>query len=582
MFKNLFSGNTNKPSQQDIFLEFYWDIFLSHTCEFHPLDKDFIRQFEYELDWISISKNKTLDWDIEFLAAYENRFSWSELAWNESIKWTTEKIERFKKRLDWYYLARNRSLPITEEFIVKYAKKLFVAEDHPLLTKELQEKYDIKTVPANDYDSQTIKEYSDKDFDKVFNGETIHNNQLVIYQKVVLPIIENKTLEQIFKDKFNYAQRYYYLEPIKLDIHGLTPELEVSDHNPFGDFQEGRGLLTINESLVLENGSLQEGPDRLYEVPRFSSFSYYPTLLVSENVRSILEQFKLPPHVYHPVTLRLKKLKTSTKYFILQVEYDTLVKDLDFSNQEYDYRFREFTKRGYGVVKQKISSYNQFEAAGTAIEKKYPDLYMGVTIYPKCFCLTTDADMYSYSAQGSIIVNQYVKDALEKYFPGQMKFSSAQLLNIRIKQELYDAKAQQEINSKRTSQLSYTESQEDKYYYAKAERLEREEPVVTEGMLEDDKFRKKEIELNVVFPRIFKNNYLRKALDLEGYELLPISRFYRQDEYAARYPETYKSVAIAENGGGDTINLLLERDDDFRLQNRLFEFLHETGEYVEV
>ena len=88
--------------------------------------------------------------------------------------------------------------------------------------------------------------------------------------------------------------------------------------------------------------------------------------------------------------------------------------------------------------------------------------------------------------------------------------------------------------------------------------------------------------MNVLLPETFKNNYLNERLKIQGYTLLPISKFYAQCEYADRYPETYKSVAIAENGVGDSINLILEKDSDYKLRNVLFEFLHETGEYEEI
>jgi hypothetical protein len=41
-------------------------------------------------------------------------------------------------------------------------------------------------------------------------------------------------------------------------------------------------------------------------------------------------------------------------------------------------------------------------------------------------------------------------------------------------------------------------------------------------------------------------------------------------------------VVIAENGIGDSINLILKKESDYHLQDRLFEFLHETGEYEEI
>ena len=250
--------------QTENILNYYWDIFLSHICEFYKLDNDFISKFEYELDWTSISKNKLISWDLEFLEKYEDRFVWHELALNDAILWDGEKIDRFKKRLDWYYLGRNRNLPITEEFINKYSKKLFVIEDNPRLTKNLIDKHQLKILPKNNYDTQEIKAYQDVDFDKVFNNYTFHHNQRIIYDNVFLPIIQNSSIEEIFDQKFDYSQRYYFFEPINNDIHGLTPEFQIDGFNPFNVLKEDRQPFEIAQKLTLINGSLQEGPDRLY------------------------------------------------------------------------------------------------------------------------------------------------------------------------------------------------------------------------------------------------------------------------------------------------------------------------------
>ncbi|MEJ1241049.1 hypothetical protein WBG78_23075 [Chryseolinea sp. T2] len=566
----------------DTILRQYWDIFISHTCEYYPLDKSFIEKYEYELDWKSLSKNTAIEWDLEFLKRYETRFVWHELAGNESILWTEDKIDHFKKRLDWHYLARNKSLPITDNFIQKYSKKLFVVENNPLLNKDLIERYNIRVLPANNHDSQQINSIPDGGWEQVLNTNRFHSNQKLVYDSVFLPIIENAGLSNIFGTRFDYSQRYYFLEPIKVDISGLTPEFTIDGDNPFEVFNEDRDLCDIGYELTLINGSLQEGPDRLYEVPRLSATSYYTTLLVSESVRSVLEQFKLPGHVYHAVNLKMKKLTTPTKYFILQIEHDRLVKDLRFSGQEYFYSLKSLKVRGFGVFDGKISNYEEYLQAKDSIADKHKGLHFGVTVYPNKFELVSDFDLYSYSVHGKFIVNQYVKDALEKYLPNQMAFNSAQLLNIKIDQEEYNRKSARTFSTKLSSKLTYQESSEDKYYFAKAERLEKSDPVFDKSVHQgNDEFSEKEIELNVIFPKMFKDSYVRKSLETKNFRLLPIPKFYIQNEYSARYPETFKSVVIAENGIGDSLNLILERDSDYKLQNRIFEFFHETGEYDE-
>lgn len=573
--------NFDRHMQTDKILNCYWDIFLSHTCEFYQLDKEFIAKYEYELDWRSISKNKLIFWDLDFLEKYEDRFIWHELAWNEAILWDEVKIDRFKKRLDWYYLARNRNLPITEEFIIKYSKKLFVIEDNYRLTKSLIDKYNIKTLPKNIFDTQNIKDYKDSDFDKVFNKTTFHHNQKVIYDKVFVPIIKRTSIDEIFENKFDYSQRYYFFEPIQNDIHGLTPEFQIDGSNPFNDYKEDRDPFIISNKLTLVNGSLQEGPDRLYEVPRFSSFSYYTTLLISENVKRVLEQYKLPHHLYYEVSLISKKLKTNTRFYILQLAFDTLNKDLVYENNTFHYSFKNVDNRRQRLVEEQIANYTDLMNVKEKLGKIHSPIGYALTIKPSKYILSTDYDLYSFSVHGKVIVSQYLKDALVKNFPNQLSFKSAQLLNIKINQSEYENKKNLSINTKLSSKLTYTEAEEDKFYFAKVERLEKSDTLLDVSQTQDDKFSKKEIELNVLFPKVFKNNYLNKKIEIIGHTLLPISEFYSQPEYADRYPETYKSVVIAENGLGDSINLILEKDSDYKLQNKLFEFFHETGEYEE-
>jgi len=568
--------------QTEKILKYYWNIFLSHVCEFHPLEKEFIEKYEYELNWHSISKNKVLSWDTDFLAKYENRLTWHELAWNESILWDTEKIDTFKKRLDWYYLGRNRKLPVTEDFIIKYAKKLlFIIEDNECITKDLIEKYKITTVPKNTFDNQNIKEYNDSDFDEVFNAHTFHHNQKLIYEKVFLPIINEHSLDKIFEDKFDYSQRYYFWEPIKNDIHGLTPEFEANDPKIFREFREKTEPFVIDNLITLVNGSLQEGPNRLYEVPRFTNFSGCNSLLVSENVKKVLEQYQLPEHIFHEINLVPKKLKTDTKFFVLQIAYDTLNRDLVYENNSFYFSLYKYfdEKREFGAIEEEIKN----ESDRNAVKNKIAEMYSrrNALIQPDRFKLNSDFDLYSYSFR-DIIINQYLKDALEKNFPGQMQFSSAQLLNIKIDQEKYDHKKNQEAKTEISPQLLYSESEDYKFFLAKRNRFENSDPPANFSENPKDKFTKKETALNVLFPDKFKENFLNKKIKVRGYKMLAVSNFYQQNEWAERYPETYKSVAIAENGIGDSINLILEKDSDHTLQNRLFEFFHETGEYKEI
>lgn len=366
--------------------------------------------------------------------------------------------------------------------------------------------------------------------------------------------------------------------PIQNDQHGLTPEFQIDGKNIFSEFRENRGLFPIEQELTLINGSLQEGPPRLYEVLRFPGMSFYPTLLVSENVKRILEQFILAEHKFIPVLLQPEKMTTNLNYYILQLAYDSLLKKVDFSNLQ----FKQLTQKDYKspeetelLTKGRIPAY-------AAIEQLKKELrgqgFVKCQLTPTSYHADIDDDVVSI--ERAIIVNEFVKEAIESLVPRQVEFVSVQLHNIKIPQERYDAKRSRTSLDATVSIVSPIVgwSPEFQFYHDRAERLGREDQPFTFSVVEDEFLGVQQM-LNVVLPESFKTIYRQKRLPTDEYEFLPISQFYRQEiAYADRMPQAYKSVVVAENGCGDSLGLLLEKDDDHRLRATLYEFLHETGE----
>ncbi len=561
-----------------IILTKYWAEFLKHICAFYPLEKSFIAQWEYELDWRSISKNRAFDWNDKFIDQYQERLVWHELAWNESIIWDIPKIEKFKKRLDWYYLQQNEVLPLSEAFIDKYRKKIKqVADSNPNLTKALIEKYDLKAYP-NRKNSTDLHESIPEDALPAYLDE-VRKDQVepVLYQTVFLPVVEESSLDAIFNAKFDYGQRYYFLEAKDHDVHGLTPEFQlVNKIEKFDEFTDSQPP-KLTEELTLKNGSLQEGPDRLLEIPRiYLSGVYYDSiLLVSENIKALLEKFSLPEHIFHPVKMQHRKIKSDTKYYILQVAGDTLLKDLDFENISFNYRttYNRNEPEINESLGQKLNSYDNLSKAEKELKEKFD---RHVEVRPDVFELRNALDMYSYERK--VIINDHLKQALEQAFPNQMYFKSAQALPIKIDQAAYDSKAVPDLTGSVGSKPIYIPSEADLFFLSKMQRLENSGKTVTPEMTQDDTFRAKELELDVIFPESFKDKILSKRLKIRGYKMLKPERYYIENGYTGKTPESYKSVVIAENGYGDSINLLLEKGSDYLLEDTYYEFLHETGQ----
>ena len=567
----------------ETFLTDHWNKFVRHLSQYHPLEYDFIEKYQYELHWHSLSRNKKLDWQIDFLRQYEDRWAWHELSRNPSITWTEEWIETFKKRVKWDMLQWNTNLPVSEDFVEKYKKKIRIVDNNVHLTRALRRKYKDKLLQAIPDATQKMTPEQLDNLEETLqpvNFRKILSSQEILYDQYIKPQIDERGLRRIFEDKFDYSQRYFFLKPVQQDLHGLTPEFKIKEKNPFGTFREGRGFFEIPEPLTLVNGSLQEGPDRLYEVPRFADMSFYPVLIVSENVKEVLSTLKLPEHRFHTVKLKPKKLKTNTRYFIFQLPYDLITKNLNFGGVRLISQPRKIV--GAKVIEKKTpieAPIRNYEELNQWIEARNEELReegKKIQVFPDQYKLVSTLDVYSDGRD--IIVTAHVKRKLEQVFPGQMSFKSAQLLNIRMDQETYDKrKTELEGHTPEVEQVEVEESAEDQFFYQKKARLEETDSKPPEEMHRNDEFAQKEKELGVCFPAGFKEVYRDNKAD-EDYDFFPIAQFQVENEWSSRHPETYKSVIVAGNGCGDYLGLILEKESDYQLRNELYEYWHETGE----
>lgn len=551
------------------FLENHWKVFLVHLCEFHKLEEDFIEKYKYELDWHALSRNQQIEWSGDFLERYAQRFSWLNLAENTAITWTTELIKRFKNRLDWYYLKYNRNLPISEEFIEKHRKNLWIVEDNIHLTAHLKELYGKELLPAVPAKPDLLHE---EDLDhieaivKKLEKRVSRENSFLFYEHYILPNIA-QNLTAIFEKKFDYSQRFFYMKPVEHDEFGLTPSFEFVRKNPFQyGFDLPRGIKEIEENLELRNSSSQEGKARLYEMPRFYQSSMHPVLLVSENVKAVLEQFELPEHSFTAVKLKPKKIKTDTMFYFLQFNDDTLTKDLVYD----EVRFMQDTfEDGWKEFDDPIASYDELN--------EYVKTNRIFIYKPSAYVLKTGYDLYTCRGQGDFVVTEHLKKALETQLLNQVEFSSAQLANIKQDPLLYRKMAERELGM--TAPIKQMESKTSPttlIYREKMARLEKEAVVVSDELLQDDEFREVECELGVLIPDSFKKRFRNWSID--GYTPLAIAQFYLENGYVDKYPESFKSLIFAENGCGDALGLILYKNSDYKLKSQIYEFFHETGD----
>lgn len=544
-----------------------------NVCRFYELEKDFLEKYEYELDWGEISQNQNIEWSLELLEKFESRLVWHELGWNPKITWSKELIKRFNKRIDWYYLSRNINLPISKEFIDEHRKDLFIIENNNFLTEELKIHYAKNLLPASEYKEKgnEITEITDIESDLKNKRRYFRNPQKILFDKYIKPHLESVGIDSLFQNKFPYQQRYFKLSPIYKDIDGLTPEFKIEGENPFGKYIKGYPLHQMSQTFTLVKGSLQEGKDRLYEMPRLSNMSYNPSLFVSENVKQILEQFKSTRMQFHPTIIKHDKLKTNLPFYLLEMEHDSIYQLLDLSRCNF---FYQYSLDSFGILSEPMKVEKKIDSL-EELPKAIPiENAARIEIYAKPYLLKDDYDIFTIKS--SIIVNEFVKKQLEDKLPNQISFESAELHKIIINQNDYDNKRLLKFDIA-IQNLSIASSPEMAYYELKMQRLKNTKATVFPTSNYNDELAEFENKNGIHFPENFRELY-SNGLNSNEFTLLKTTDFYIEDQYEERYPETHRSVIIAENGCGDCLGLILKKESDYELDDTLIEFLHETGE----
>lgn len=363
-------------------------------------------------------------------------------------------------------------------------------------------------------------------------------------------------------------QNFYIIKPIQQDNQGLTPEFGVHGRHPFNRMKL---TLTEKQDFKLVKGTLQEGEDRLYELPRFIRKTFSPIAIVSENIKKILEQFETTKLQFHKANISHDRLETDTKFFILEMEYDSVYQLMDFSELSFYYKYRKMFLGPYSEpekVKKKITKYSEIEASITIDDAKY------IEVFPDMYKLSQDCDVFCIKSE--IIVNEFVKQKLEELLPNQMEFRPADSYNIRTNQADYNKKKARKINVK---PLKVVLSAELMFFKQKMDRLKLLDRARFPLTKKEDELAVAENKFNVQFSEAFRESYYEGKLPFgDRYEDICPEYFYIVDSYQDQYPVTYYAIIIAENGAGDALGLLLKRDSDYEYDDTLIEFSHESGE----
>ncbi|HEY8897214.1 MAG TPA: hypothetical protein VIM79_20460 [Niastella sp.] len=129
-------------------------------------------------------------------------------------------------------------------------------------------------------------------------------------------------------------------------------------------------------------------------------------VIISENLKAVLEEFTLPPHRYYPIHMKLYGHDArSNRYHLLHI-HSTFISNTNFNKSDYRYRHLKTNE----VVKTQHGGFADFEAFSQARTAHFnEDLFLEPTVR----ALVNDYDILQ-GISNTLLVNRQVKEAIEK------------------------------------------------------------------------------------------------------------------------------------------------------------------------
>ena len=550
------------------FIYHYWEVLVKYVSRYHPLSLELIEQYKYVLDWRMLSANPNIKWNAETISRNENKFTWHLLAENPRVEITSEFILKYKVRLDWNNLARNPNLPTDGSFIKQFQKQYKIDESHQEINEIFVERYSNCIVPKRPnppipegIDNCTLNNFSEN------YKQWSYNTYPQIYNRIVKPNLDHHSIETILSEIFTFPENYFYAIPRNLDEFGL-----IASFDPVNDLSSLKEILKPR-TIEFNQSNLQEGKDRIYNIIKTRAQSY-PCLLVSETLLRHLKNFNIPNFIEHKAILNTKYLDLNEGYFFLVFDDNTLINQCK-EEHEFEFYFKRFS---ISTPKRRIKGKSEnFKILLIESSKKYSESTSDmINFYPKRIDIKSNLDIYTLNRK--IIFSEKLANSINQSGLGPLELKSTYPMSLLSNKVMSDSiEYVNPVNNKILIE-------NDNFYHKKKERLENHDPAFKRFKLFKDRISKIENKLNIIFPKEFKDIYLKGKLIFKDdyledeFHWLSIEEFSIENSYSDRYPETYKSCLVASNGCGDYVALLLEKNDDYKLNKELVTFNHETGE----
>lgn len=548
-------------------VEYDWAIFIAHVCKYYKVPRSIIDEYKEELRWHEMSMNLNLDWSQELISSYKEYWYWPHLGNNDAIEWDPSHLKTYRGYLDVLYLGRCRQFYVDDAFFSgRLTKNFRLVWDNKYFTKELQEKYPDRVFQWTKPEEELLTE--EEACEKVLKKYSSIHKQF--YKFKIEPFLDDQKLKEIMEAKFSIEQKYYRVS-IKEDLiinYGFN-----NDDNEFAWTEESYFTQDPNKVHKVR-GNHVTGKKM---IPEYIEIDRVKNIyLLSEHFCDLLSHFSLPPHEFYQANVKHDRLTTDTQFKILRFEKSVKTREnVDYTRANVVSRISNNGKNlQYVLINDEVNTVKDYYAVEYRAPEGYNRKDTKIVNHP----LLTGYDMYAHGIE--LVVNEFVREAMERIFPGHFRFLSYGHYEISIDQDLYEAKkAKYNDVDWESFGIGNTKFEIDKQFIAwrkKAKRLKKEPAIIPESEFSKDNYKVIEQKLNVIIPQTVKQAIIALADD-EEYELLTLDAFFIENEYANDQPQSVNAMIVAENGVGDSLGFILEEDCDYTLSPIVNEFLHEEG-----
>lgn len=584
-----------------------FDIALQHACRFAPLSAAAIEELADDCYWRALSGNERLPWSTEFVLRHSARWTPSELLMNPAVPWTEDLIKRYGRRVDWHYLCRNPELRVDSAFLERHAKRLKwtqLARRNRHLTPELRERVSRELKgewpPAAKPVSLTLGEVSapglcslerSRPVTSLTAEEAVEHHAAINWYQLEPDMLDltpdwvkqagvylqwsepselfyRRFIEPYLKPDFATLLRelrrqragYYFVNGAMTDEWGIIPMLEL-----LSDTSKSP------EPVRARISGYRDGPPRFFELHRVGGVHAGNCLLIDRRLRDVLRAYDLGKHQFRELAVQ-DEPKKLPDWLLLQVNSDVLDHIVWSAAPFFTYFSQGLISHGWRSHQESgtIGSKREWQRLRSELPSK--DFEYRVLL-PSPLVLNDAPDLMCL--EGSLLMSERVLTALRAATHAPLQVETT------LGYHLMPSVAPPAVAAPRTQRQPLADPRDDDYRFfeSKMRRLEaspRQLPpgyVPPKGVLGAAERR-----LGGIFPAgfaAFHRQHRRKRL---GYfSLLSASRFEVIAGFEAAYPETFAAIAIASDGCGDYLGLLLKRDSDHELGHELYLFEHDSG-----